>query len=129
MARFRGLALKSNIYIRSSTLCCLTIVIHKDGIIVTSPDVSELVRMAEAERLTLAEVISRELTPEQIDSLQGAVSLDLTHNFESISDFMVDVHVPSSDELLTITPEQEWSLRQELQDILSEDLVREKVTA
>jgi hypothetical protein len=96
---------------------------------VTSPDVSELVRMAEAERLTLAEVISRELTPEQIDSLQGAVSLDLTHNFESISDFMVDVHVPSSDELLTITPEQEWSLRQELQDILSEDLVREKVTA
>jgi len=96
---------------------------------VTSPDVSELVRMAEAERLTLAEVISRELTPEQIDSLQGTVSLDLTHNFESISDFMVDVHVPSSDELLTITPEQEWSLRQELQDILSEDLVREKVTA
>ncbi|HUS56453.1 MAG TPA: hypothetical protein VMY17_00340 [Thermoplasmata archaeon] len=86
-------------------------------------------RMAEAERLTLAEVVSRELTPEEMDSLQGAISLDLMHNFESISDFMADVHVPSSDELLTITPEQEWSLRQELQDILSEDLVREKVTA
>jgi hypothetical protein len=96
---------------------------------VTPPDVEELVRMAEEERLTLADVMSRELTPKQMDALQGTISLGLTHNFESISEFMSDVQVPDSAELLTLSQEQEWSLREELEELLREDLAGEHVTA
>ncbi len=77
--------------------------------------------MAEEERMTLADVMIRELTPQQMDALQGAISMDLTHNFESISDFMSDVHVPDSAELLALSQEQEWSLREELEALLTED--------
>ena len=62
-------------------------------------DVGELVSQAEKERVTLAEIISRTMTPEQMDELQSGLRTELASNYGSIEGFMRDIRVPSLYEL------------------------------
>jgi hypothetical protein len=63
-------------------------------------DVAELVSQAENEGVTLAEMISRTLTPEQMDGVQSGLCIELASNYGKIAGFMRDVTVPSLDELM-----------------------------
>jgi hypothetical protein len=63
-------------------------------------DVEELVSQAEKEGVTLAEMISRTLTPEQIDDMQSGLCNELASNYGKIERFMREVRVPSLDELM-----------------------------
>lgn len=65
-------------------------------------DIADLVSQSEKEGLTLAEVISRELSPREIKKLQAGLSAELAANYKNIEDFMSDVRVPSLDEILSI---------------------------
>ena len=60
----------------------------------------ELVSQAEKERVTLAEMISRTMTPEQLDELQNGLRVELASNYGEIEIFMRDVRVPSLEELM-----------------------------
>lgn len=62
-------------------------------------DVGELVSQAERERVTLAEMISRTMTLEQMDELQSGLRTELASNYGNIEGFMRDVRVPSLYEL------------------------------
>jgi len=62
-------------------------------------DVGELVSQAEKERVTLAEIISRTMTPEQMDELQNGLRTELASNYGNIEGFMRDIKVPSLYEL------------------------------
>jgi len=66
----------------------------------TALDVDELVGQAEKEGITLAEMISRTLTPEQMDEMQSGLCVELASNYGSIEGFMRDIRVPSLDELM-----------------------------
>jgi hypothetical protein len=64
-------------------------------------DIEGLVSQAEDEGITLAEMISRTLSPEQMDKLQNGLCNELTSNYAKIEGFMRDVKVPSLDELMS----------------------------
>jgi hypothetical protein len=63
-------------------------------------DIGELVSQAEKEGVTLAEMISRTMTPSQMDELQSGLCVELASNYCTIEGFMRDVQVPGLDELL-----------------------------
>jgi hypothetical protein len=63
-------------------------------------EVGELVSQAEKEGVTLAEMISRTLTSEQIDEMQSGLCIELASSYGKIEGFMRDVKVPSLDELM-----------------------------
>jgi hypothetical protein len=63
-------------------------------------EVEELVGQAENEGVTLAEMISRTLTPKQMDEMQSGLCIKLASNYRKIEGFMHDVNVPSLEELM-----------------------------
>lgn len=64
-------------------------------------DIADLVSQSEKEGLTLAEVISRELSPQEIEELQAELSAQIAANYSNIENFMSDVSVPSLAEILS----------------------------
>ena len=62
----------------------------------------ELVSQAEREGITLAEVISRTLSPRDLDLIQSNLEDELSENYRKIEDFMGGVEVPSLTELMDI---------------------------
>jgi len=64
-------------------------------------EIADLVSQSEKEGLTLAEVISSELSPQEIDELQTELSEQIAANYCGIEDFMSDVSVPSLAEILS----------------------------
>jgi len=65
--------------------------------------IMELVSQAENEGITLAEMISRTMSSEQIDSAKAELSEELSLNYGNIEDFMSDVEVPSLDEIESLS--------------------------
>jgi len=65
--------------------------------------IMELVSQAENEGITLAEMISRTMSSEQIDSAKAELSDELSHNYGNIEEFMSDVEVPSLDEIESLS--------------------------
>lgn len=61
---------------------------------------SELVERAEAEGVTLAEMISRAMSEEEMFLAQEALAQEMSANYAAIEDFMASVSVPSLQELL-----------------------------
>jgi hypothetical protein len=62
--------------------------------------VMDMVSQAEKEGVSLAVLISRELTVEEMDTAQEELARELDSNFESISSFMADIEVPSLEDAL-----------------------------
>jgi len=61
----------------------------------------ELVSQAEREGVTLAAMLSRELSPDEMDNAQEILSSHLTENYLKIEHFMSEVSVPSMEEILS----------------------------
>lgn len=60
----------------------------------------ELVGQAEKEGITLAELLTRDLSPEELDTAQAGLTIDLAENYSNIEEFMDGVEVPSIDEIM-----------------------------
>jgi len=58
-----------------------------------------LVSQAENEGITLAEMISKTMTSEQVDVASMELAEELSNNYENLVDFMSDVEVPSLEEI------------------------------
>ncbi|HEX7392035.1 MAG TPA: hypothetical protein VF374_03700 [Thermoplasmata archaeon] len=61
----------------------------------------QLVGQAEKEGITLAELLTRDLSSEELDSAQEELVLDLADNYSNIEEFMDGVEVPSLDEIMS----------------------------
>jgi dsDNA-binding SOS-regulon protein len=61
----------------------------------------QLVGQAEKEGITLAELLTRDLSSEELDSAQEELVLDLANNYSDIEEFMNGVEVPSLDEIMS----------------------------
>jgi len=67
----------------------------------------ELASQAEAEGVTLGELLARDLGSEELDSVQAELSSEISEGYTSIGAFMEGVDVPSIEEFLDYGPE-EW---------------------
>jgi len=65
---------------------------------------ARLVSQAEKEGVTLAEVIAREMSSEEMDLAQDALAAHMDDTYERIRDFMSDVSVPSLEQVLSRMP-------------------------
>ena len=63
-------------------------------------DIRNLVSQSEKKGITLAEMIARSLSPEQMVELQSEISRNVASMHAEIKDFMSDVHVPSIEDIL-----------------------------
>lgn len=61
---------------------------------------SDLVSQAENEGVTLAEVIARTMTSEEMDRAQAEIESQLAEGYPGIEDFMSEVSVPSLEEIM-----------------------------
>ena len=59
-----------------------------------------LVRQSEREGVTLAEIILKTVSAEELDKLQSELAEDLSEGYESICEFMSGVDVPSLEEIM-----------------------------
>jgi len=81
---------------------------------------TRFVSQAEKEGVTLAEIIAREMSLEEMELAQDALAAHLSDNYESIRDFMSDVSVPSIAEVMA----DRATCREDdlaLMDVLSDD--------
>jgi hypothetical protein len=66
----------------------------------------QLASQAENEGITLGELLARDLTPDEMDSVQAELESEISDGYRDIGSFMEDVEVPSIDELLQFGPEE-----------------------
>lgn len=80
----------------------------------------ELVSQAEEEGITLAAMVSREMSAEEMDLAQLDLTSRLSENFSKIENFMSEVRVPSLEEILSrkdcLPPAVDMASRDELSD-------------
>ncbi|MCU0859254.1 MAG: hypothetical protein MUE55_01525 [Thermoplasmata archaeon] len=74
----------------------------------------ELVSQADEEGVTLAEVISRTMTPRQMNTMQKGLAMQLSDNYAKIADFMQDVETSSMVDIEGMGIEELVSLRNEI---------------
>ena len=80
----------------------------------------KLVSQAEEEGVPLAQVMARELSMDEIDSLGGFLKTEMDENYAAIADFMRDVDVSGSYDLSSMSEDQLDELQQELMFALSD---------
>ncbi|OGS41828.1 MAG: hypothetical protein A3K67_03050 [Euryarchaeota archaeon RBG_16_62_10] len=78
-------------------------------------DMMRLASQAEKEGVTLAEKISRCLSPEEIVRMQDDLETELASNYRNIEEFMGGIEVPSIDDMMSLGDE-------ELLDLLGENV-------
>ncbi len=61
----------------------------------------ELVSQAEKEGVSLGVLISRHMTPDEMDAAQMDLAAAMNENFAAISHFMAGVEVPSIEEIVS----------------------------
>ena len=80
----------------------------------------KLVSQAEEEGVPLAQVMARELSMDEIDSLEGFLRAEMDDNYAAIADFMKDVEVSGSYDLSMMSEDELDRLKQELTYALSD---------
>ena len=80
----------------------------------------KLVSQAEEEGVPLAQVMARELSMNEIDSLEGFLREEMNENYAAIADFMRDVDVSGSYDFSSMSEDQLDELQQELMYALSD---------
>lgn len=73
----------------------------RDGSIMGLSRVMELVSQADEEGVSLGLLISREMSPEEMDEAQADIATALSESYCSIDRFMAEVTIPSIDEILS----------------------------
>ncbi len=86
-----------------------------------SKDIDELVSQADTEGVTLAEIISRTMTPKQINKLQSILNSEIIENYSKIEDFMQDVKVASLEELMDLQGDVTTAAQTPAEVALSDD--------
>jgi hypothetical protein len=76
----------------------------------TRLDFEDLISQAEREGVTLAEVISRQMSPGEMDKAQGKLERQLSENYRRIEDFMSGIEVPSIEEMMMIEESDDFEL-------------------
>lgn len=69
-------------------------------------DMMRLASQAEKEGVTLAERISRSVSPEDIDRMQEELERELAASYRNIEEFMGGIEVPSIDDILSMGDEE-----------------------
>ena len=67
----------------------------------------KLAGQAEKEGVTLAELLTRDMSPEELDTAQAGLAIDLAENYSDIEEFMDGVEVPSIDEIISLSGDGE----------------------
>jgi hypothetical protein len=83
--------------------------------------IMELVSQAEREGITLAAMMSREMSLEEMELVQDELASHLTDNYAKIENFMAGISIPSMEEMLSRRddPSREFELGS--LDLLSDD--------
>lgn len=72
----------------------------RDGTQMVLERMARLISQAEREGVTLAEVIAREMSIEEMELTQDALAVHIDGNYENIRGFMSGVSVPSLDDII-----------------------------
>ncbi len=87
--------------------------------------IEELVSQAEKEDATLAEVITRSMSEEEIASAETEIRSRISSGYREIEDFMAGVEVASLEHYLTMDEDELANMQQDLASVLSDDSVAE----
>lgn len=83
--------------------------------------IEELVSQAETAGMTLAEVLSSQLSADEVDRLQSAVRARMAENFRTIESFMADVEVPSLADLCNLPDDELDEMQRDIESVLSDE--------
>jgi macrodomain Ter protein organizer (MatP/YcbG family) len=81
---------------------------------VASVSIEQLASQAEKEGVTLAEMISKHMSAEEIDRTQAEIHAELARNYTSIEDFMQDIESSSFLNLAVLSEEELRDLQEEV---------------
>lgn len=73
----------------------------------------ELMSQADAEGVTLSEIVARKLSLEEMDRAQVDLQRKLSENYRRIEEFMSTISVPSIDEVLAMDESERGALLSE----------------
>lgn len=82
----------------------------------------EMVSQAEKEGISLAVMIAREMTAEEMDAAQLELASELSTSYASIRHFMADVEVPSLNEALVHIRTRDGLPARDASDSLAADI-------
>jgi len=81
---------------------------------------AELLSQAEAEGVTLAEIISKSWSPAQMAHAQKKLAKQITSNYRGIADFMSGITIPSIEEILALEESDQFELGTSSDPLLSD---------
>jgi len=81
----------------------------------------ELVSQAEREGVTLAAMVSREISSEEMELIQEDLASRLSENYAKIENFMSEVNIPSMEEILSRRDDLPTEIDLGLIDALSDE--------
>jgi hypothetical protein len=87
----------------------------------TAYSIEELVRQAESEGVTLAEVISRRLSSGDMDALETELKTRMDANYVLIEGFMQDVDVPSIPDFSNLSEQDLVKMQHDVLSALSDE--------
>ena len=81
----------------------------------------ELVSQAEREGITLAAMMSKEMSPEEMELLQEELESHMSDNYAKIQNFMSGISIPSMEDILSRRDDAQTEFDMPLLDLLSDD--------
>jgi hypothetical protein len=80
----------------------------------------KLVSQADQSGVTLAEVMEKELSPDEIDSVQQYIRREMSDNYSAIEGFMQDIDVPGTYDFSSMDESELADLQVNLLEALSD---------
>ncbi len=80
----------------------------------------KLVSQADQNGVTLAEIMARELSPEDIDQMQQYLRREMNDNYSAIEGFMQDIDVPDTYDFSSMDESELANLQVDLLEALSD---------
>lgn len=87
----------------------------------TAFNIEELASQADSRGVTLAELLSSELSAEEVDRLQMELREEMAENSRRIEGFMADIEVPSLADLCNLSFEELDEVQHEIESELSDE--------
>jgi hypothetical protein len=88
----------------------------------TAYSMEDLVSQAETEGVTLAEMLMRSLTAEELASIEEDLKRKIDENYRSIEGFMCDVEIPSIPDFSSLSEVDLTKMQEEVLTALSDDM-------
>ena len=87
----------------------------------TAYSIEDLVRQAESEGVTLAEIMSRTMSNLEMDDLEAELRSKIDENYASIESFMSDVEIPSLPNLSDLSHDELAKMQDDILSVLSDE--------